>query len=165
MTDKADEVRIDPNTGLNELQALPDEVQAQLDAHRALYQVDPEKAHHWDPICIGVPGGPVQCLLLTYTGRKSGKTLQTVLQYYRLGDKFAVAGTRGGTAEHPAWYLNLVATPKCHIQVGKDGYDATARTLSDEDRAIWWPVVCDEQPEYRVYEKRTTRQIPLIVFD
>jgi deazaflavin-dependent oxidoreductase (nitroreductase family) len=159
------EVRIDPNTGLNELEALPVDVQAILDAHKLQYQTDPANARMWDPIVMGVPGGPVKCLLLTYTGRKSGRTLQTVLQYYELGDMIAVAGTRGGTAEHPDWYLNLVTTPQCHIQIGKDGRDATARTLSDEDRAKWWPAICDEQPEYRVYEKRTTRQIPVVVFD
>jgi deazaflavin-dependent oxidoreductase (nitroreductase family) len=159
------DVKIDPNTGMNELQALPDDVQALLDAHKLLYQTDPANARMWDPIVMGVPGGPVKCLLLTYTGRKSGKTLQTVLQYYELGDKIAVAGTRGGTAEHPSWYLNLVADSKCHIQIGSDGRDAAARTLSAEDRAKWWDQICEEQPEYRVYEKRTTRVIPVVVFD
>jgi hypothetical protein len=88
------EVRIDPTTGMNELQALPDDVQAILDAHKLQYQTDPAGARMWDPIVMGVPGGPVKCLLLTYTGRKSGKTLQTVLQYYDLGDKVAVVGSR-----------------------------------------------------------------------
>jgi deazaflavin-dependent oxidoreductase (nitroreductase family) len=129
------------------------------------YQRDPAAAHMWDPIIMGVPGGPVKCLLLTYTGRKSGKTLQTVIQYYELGEMIAVVGSRGGTEEHPAWYLNLVAEPKCHIHVGAKGRDAVARTLSVEERARWWPAICDEQPEQRVYEARTTRLIPVVVFD
>jgi deazaflavin-dependent oxidoreductase (nitroreductase family) len=159
------EVRIDPNTGMNELQALPVDVQAVLDAHKLQYQSDPVAARMWDPIAMGVPGGPVKCLLLTYTGRKSGKTLQTVLQYYELGETIAVVGSRGGTEEHPTWYLNLVAEPKCHIQVGANGRDAVARTLTDDERAAWWPAICEEQPEQRVYEKRTTRVIPIVVFD
>jgi len=158
-------VRIDPKTGLNELVALPDEVKQKLDEHLQLYQKDPVGAHYWDPIVIGVPGGPVKCLMLTYTGRKSGKQLQTVLQYYILDGKPAVVGTRGGSVDHPLWYLNLVETPECEIQMGADHRKVTARTLNDEERAKYWPQITTEQPEYLVYEKRTTRLIPVVVFD
>lgn len=157
--------RIDPNTGVNELLALPDEVKEQLAKHLALYQQDPVAAHYWDPICIGVPGGPVKCLKLTYTGRKSGKQLETVLQYYWLDGKPAVVGTRGGSVDHPLWYLNLVETPECEIQIAGEHRVAVARTLNDEERAKYWPQITTEQPEYLVYEKRTTRLIPVVVFD
>lgn len=164
MTDEP-AARIDPNTGVNELLALPDEVKEQLAKHLAHYQTDPVAAHYWDPICIGVPGGPVKCLMLTYTGRKSGKQLQTVLQYYWLDGKPAVVGTRGGSVDHPLWYLNLVETPECEVQIAGDHRKVIARTLNDEERAHYWPQITTEQPEYLVYEKRTTRKIPVVVFE
>ncbi len=156
---------IDPATGTDELQALPDGVQAELDAHRAQYLADPVAAHMWDPIVIGVPGGPVKCLLLTYKGRKSGRTLHTSLQYYTLGDMIAIVGSRGGTIEHPVWYLNLLAEPRCHIQVGADGRDAVARTVTGTEREAWWKMIVAEQPEQAVYQTRTTREIPVVVME
>lgn len=156
---------IDPNTKKDELLALPDEVKGELQKHLEFYQRDPVAAHYWDPICIGVPGGPVKCLMLTYTGRKSGKKLQTVLQYYVLDGKYAVVGTRGGSVDHPLWYLNLVETPECEIQVGGEHRKAVARTLDAAERAKYWPQITAEQPEYLVYEQRTSRLIPVVVFD
>ncbi|WP_068076698.1 nitroreductase family deazaflavin-dependent oxidoreductase [Novosphingobium lentum] len=156
---------IDPATKTDELQALPDGVAAELEAHRLQYLTDPVAAHMWDPIVIGVPGGPVKCLLLTYKGRKSGRTLTTALQYYTLGDQIAIVGSRGGTIEHPVWYLNLVDEPKCHIQVGADGRDAVARTVTGAEREAWWAMVTAEQPEQAVYQTRTTREIPVVVMD
>ena len=156
---------IDPATGTDELQALPDGVQAELDAHRDRYLTDPAAAHMWDPIVIGVPGGPVKCLLLTYKGRKSGRTLHTSLQYYTLGDKIAIVGSRGGTVEHPVWYLNLLAEPRCHIQVGAEGRDAVARTATGAERAEWWTMITAEQPVQLEYQERTTREIPVVVLD
>lgn len=164
MTDKTG-AYIDPATKKDELLDLPDSVKAELAKHLALYQTDPVAAHYWDPICIGVPGGPVKCLMVTFKGRKSGKTMQTVLQYYVLDGKYAVVGTRGGSADHPNWYLNLVATPECEIQVAGEHRKVVARTLNDEERAKYWPQITAEQPEYLVYEKRTSRVIPVVVFD
>jgi deazaflavin-dependent oxidoreductase (nitroreductase family) len=156
---------IDPATGTDELQALPDGVQAELDAHKQQYLSDPVAAHMWDPVVIGVPGGPVKCLLLTYTGRKSGRTLHTALQYYTLNGQIAIVGSRGGTAEHPVWYLNLLDKPRCHIQVGAEGRDAVARTVAGAERAEWWAAISTEQPVQLEYQARTTREIPIIVMD
>lgn len=165
-TKAADQVKyIDPATGTDELQALPDGVQAELDAHRNLYLTDPAAAHMWDPIVIGVPGGPVKCLLLTYRGRKSGRMLHTSLQYYELGSKIAIVGSRGGTIEHPVWYLNLLAEPRCHIQVGAESREAVARTVTGAERAAWWASVTAEQPVQLEYQARTTREIPIIVLE
>lgn len=62
-------------------------------------------------------GGPVTCLLLEYHGKKSGRTLHTVLQYYKLDGKVAVVASRGGTAQNPTWYENTVANPECDVRM------------------------------------------------
>ena len=112
--------RIDPATKKDELLGLPDEVKEQLAKHLAHYQVDPVAAHYWDPICIAVPGGPVKCLMLTYVGRKSGKQLQTVLQYYSaklvapstLGRSLSAMVKRQSNAS--SWFKWLQFCAPCH---------------------------------------------------
>jgi deazaflavin-dependent oxidoreductase (nitroreductase family) len=147
------------------LDDLPDTVKRELDAHLAQYLKDPEGAHMWDPIVIGVPGGPVQTLLLTYTGRKSGKTLSTALQYYKLGKQTAIVASKGGTVEHPSWYLNLLTNPECMVQIGTLRAPARARTVEGEERARWWASISKEQPVQLQYQARTPRLIPIVVLD
>lgn len=153
------------STGTDQLTDLPAEVQRELNAHRDLYLQDPDAAHMWDPIVIGVPGGPVACLLLEYRGRKSGKTLHTVLQYYKLDGKVAVVASRGGTAENPTWYENLVANPQCGVRIASARYRAVARTAQGDERTRWWEFITQEQPVQREYQARTTRVIPVVILE
>jgi deazaflavin-dependent oxidoreductase (nitroreductase family) len=147
------------------LEKLPDEVQRELQAHLDQYLRDPKKAHLWDPVVIGVPGGPVKTLLLTCVGRKSGRTLHTVLQYYKMDGRVAIVASRGGTIDHPSWYLNLLAHPGCTVQIAKASSPATTRTVHGEERARWWASITQEQPIQLIYQTRTERVIPVVVFD
>jgi deazaflavin-dependent oxidoreductase (nitroreductase family) len=147
------------------LEKLPDEVQRKLQAHLDQYLRDPEKAHLWDPVDIGVPGGPVKTLLLTCIGRKSGRSLHTVLQYYKMEGEIAIVASRGGTIEHPSWYLNLLAQPRCTVQIAKASSLAMTRTVQGDERARWWSSITKEQPVQLIYQARTERVIPIVVFD
>ncbi len=62
-----------------------------------------------------IAGAPV--LLLTTTGRKTGKQRTTPLAYLEDGDRLVVIGSFGGADVHPAWYLNLVANPDVEVRV------------------------------------------------
>lgn len=168
MTSEADQLKAysSGNTPVNELKVLPDTIQRELNAHCELYRKDPEAAHWWDPIVIGVPGGPVKNLMLTYTGRKSGHTLQTVLQYYERNGQVAVVASRGGTEDHPYWYKNLQEHPECRLQIASRACRARARTLEGAERSAWWDeVILKDQPIQAVYQARTSRQIPVVVMD
>jgi deazaflavin-dependent oxidoreductase (nitroreductase family) len=144
---------------------LSDAVKRQLEAHLQQYLRDPEAAHMWDPIVIGIPGGPVPCLLITMTGRKTGRTLHAVLQYYKVGNEIIIVASRGGTEEHPTWYLNLVANPECTMQIGKTITQVTAHTIPLEKRAPYWDAVTREQPVQLAYQARTSRMIPLLILE
>ena len=66
---------------------------------------------------LGRMGGqPV--LLLQTTGRRSGQTHTTPVQYLADGDAFVVVASNAGARHPPAWYLNLRADPHAHIDVG-----------------------------------------------
>jgi deazaflavin-dependent oxidoreductase (nitroreductase family) len=149
----------------DQLEDLPDEVTRELRKHLALYLTNPAAAHLWDPIIIGVPGGPVKTLLLTHTGRKSGRQLHSVLQYFTLNGVNAVVASRGGTVDHPLWYLNLVANPDCDVRIGTFASRAKARTIDGEARAKWWDLITSEQPEQIKYQSRTSRIIPVVALD
>ncbi|MDB6083855.1 MAG: hypothetical protein JWN43_1736 [Gammaproteobacteria bacterium] len=165
MSNKQDETGGNYYTSAGKLDKLPDEVQRELQAHLEMYLRDPEKAHIWDPIVIGVPGGPVKTLLVTCTGRKSGKKINNVLQYYKLDGVIAIVASRGGTVEHPSWYLNLLADPRCDVRIGKAASPARIRTVEGEERERWWKSITAEQPIQLTYQARCPRIIPVAVLE
>lgn len=147
----------------DESSELPEGVRVAIAEHHAQYLSDPDGAHYWDPAVIGVPGGPVPCLLLFHTGRKSGRRLNSILQYYRMDGEVAIVASKGGVATHPSWYLNLLARPACEVWIGSFRSPATARTVSGTERARWWQHITAEQPVQLEYQARTSREIPVLV--
>lgn len=109
------------------------------------------------------PGVPT--LLLTTRGRRSGELRRTALIYVRDGDAHLVVASNGGSAGHPAWYLNLEADPAVRVQVGAEEFAATARTATDAERERMWPLVTAVWPDYDAYQQRTDRQIPVVVLE
>ena len=67
-----------------------------------------EDGHMWQ----GVP-----CLLLTTTGRKSGSQRRCALIYGMDGTDYIVVASRGGDANHPLWYKNMLDAPTVTLQV------------------------------------------------
>ncbi len=106
-------------------------------------------------------GAPV--LLLTTTGARSGQQRTTPLIYLKDGDDVVLVASQGGMSKSPAWYHNLVKTPDCEVQVGSEVRPMRARRASDEEKAALWPKLLDVYPDYDDYQKRTTRNIPVMV--
>lgn len=149
----------------NDANEFPPEVLAAFADHQEQYRQDPEAAHMWDPIVIGVPGGAVPCLLLFHSGRKSGRRLESVLQYYKRGGEIAIVASKGGMPNHPMWYLNLEAAPDCEVQIAGERRQVRARTVSGSERTAWWQLITAEQLQQLEYERRTGREIPVIVLE
>jgi deazaflavin-dependent oxidoreductase (nitroreductase family) len=116
-----------------------------------------EEGHEWKK---GVP-----TLLLTTRGRKSGKLRRTALIYGTDGDKYMVVASRGGAKHHPAWYLNLRDNPEVEVQVGADKFTARAHTATPDEKARLWPVMAAIWPAYNDYQKKTERDIPVVVLE
>ena len=143
---------------------LPRGAMRHISEHIALYRRDPEKAHLWDSSVIGIPG-PVQTLLLRSRGRKSGEERFAALQYFRVDGDYVVVASKGGLPTHPSWCLNLTENPDCEIQAGAFRARARARIAEGDERQRLWQAASGEQPEYLKYQSRTSREIPVIVFD
>lgn len=108
----------------------------------------------------GWAGGP--SLLLTTTGRKSGKPRTLPLLYLKTARGYALVASFGGSDQHPAWYLNLEANPEVEIQVGPRRIRARAQTADEERRAELWPRLLKLYGGYASYQQRTERKIPVV---
>jgi deazaflavin-dependent oxidoreductase (nitroreductase family) len=106
-------------------------------------------------------GAPV--LLLTTTGRKSGKQRTTPLLYLDDAGRYVVIASVGGAPKHPAWYLNLLTNPAATVEVGKRKLAVTAATASPEERARLWPLAVQMYAGYAGYQAKTTREIPVVI--
>src|SRR5215213_3975027 len=90
----------------------------------------------------GADGGTnptgTKVLLLTTTGRKSGKQITVPLAYFEEGDRLAIVASNGGLGDHPHWYNNLASHPNVRVKVFADEYDAVAKTATASERRRLW---------------------------
>lgn len=113
----------------------------------------------------GRVGGKVQgmpVIVLTTTGRKSGKRRSNPLTAIEHDGHTYIVASKGGDEHHPAWYLNLVAHPDVTVQRGGRTEAMTARVLTAEERAEVWPIVTRTFKGYANYQRKTEREIPVI---
>jgi len=101
-------------------------------------------------------------LLLTTTGRRTGRLHTVPLPYFADGDKMIVVGSASGAERHPAWVLNLIANPRVTVQYLADSGPAQAEVLDGDERKAMWERITAEAPWYADYQQRTSREIPLI---
>jgi deazaflavin-dependent oxidoreductase (nitroreductase family) len=104
-------------------------------------------------------------LILTTTGRKSGQQRRHPLIYQKHGRDYLVVASKGGADEPPSWYLNLVAHPDVHVQVKGDKFEARARTATPEEKPEMWREMTAAWPAYDDYQKKTSREIPVVVLE
>jgi deazaflavin-dependent oxidoreductase (nitroreductase family) len=123
---------------------------------RAYRETDGEQGYHWRGTTI---------LLLTTTGRASGEERTTPLIYRDDDGKWVVVASKGGSPDHPDWYKNLVANSNATIQVKRDRIPVRARTAQDAERARLWEAMAEVWPAYRDYERKTDREIPVVVLE
>lgn len=104
----------------------------------------------------GLPG-----ILLTVVGRKSGLPRSTPLLCTPYGDGVLIAGSNFGGPHMPAWVGNLRAAGTALVRFRGVETPMVARELEGEDRAEAWQQMLRTWPNYRLYEERTDRTIPV----
>jgi deazaflavin-dependent oxidoreductase (nitroreductase family) len=110
------------------------------------------------------PGAP-PTLLLDHVGAKSGTARTTPLTYLRDGDDVVLVASKGGYPKNPAWFHNLRAHPDTTVQVGRAHRAVHARVATPEERERLWPKVVDLYSGYADYQRRTEREIPLVILE
>lgn len=128
------------------------------DEHVRRYEAtDGEEGHIW------VNDAP--CLILTTTGRKTGKERKFPLIYQEDDGGYVVVASNGGADEHPGWYHNLTENPEVKVQVKESRFVALARTADRAERERLWPKMAAVWPDYNTYQKKTDREIPVVVLE
>ena len=109
-----------------------------------------------------VPSGAPICLLTTL-GRRSGRRRTVPLLYMPDGNDLVIVASRGGMGSHPAWYLNLLATPVASVQIGVSTTQVRARDATTAERKRLWPALTAAYPHFDAYQARTSRSIPVVI--
>jgi deazaflavin-dependent oxidoreductase (nitroreductase family) len=108
-----------------------------------------------------VAGMPV--LLLTTTGRRSGKPRTTPLTFFRDGADLVAIASNGGADRPPDWSLNLQQNPRAIVEIGTEELTVQARTASAEERERLWVGITATYSGYARYQNKTARQIPVLI--
>lgn len=116
---------------------------------------------------VGWDAASMPVVELTTIGRRSGRRHTVMLTSpLQEGDTWVLVASRGGDDRHPAWFLNLRDTPEVEAVVrGGERRPMRARVAGAEERAELWPRVTAAQPRYAGYQRRTRREIPLVVLE
>jgi deazaflavin-dependent oxidoreductase (nitroreductase family) len=107
-----------------------------------------------------VQGMPV--LLLTTTGRRSGRRRTNAVGYVPDGDDLLVVGSAGGEPGHPAWALNLRTNPEADVEVGAERFRVRGEWTGSEERERLWREITDRYPFFGPYQAKAGRTIPVI---
>jgi deazaflavin-dependent oxidoreductase (nitroreductase family) len=103
-------------------------------------------------------------LYLTTVGAKSGQRRTAPVMRFDDGpDTWLIVASRGGTADHPAWFYNLAKQPdQVEIEIDGRRLAVTPRRLTGEERAVAWERIKRERKNFAGYERKTDREIPVI---
>jgi deazaflavin-dependent oxidoreductase (nitroreductase family) len=131
--------------------------------------------NHWNSRMIedfrangGKVGGPFEgapMLLLHTTGAKTGEARVNPMVYQADGDKMVVFASYGGAPKNPAWFHNLMAGGPASIEVGTDTFPVSARVTEGAERDTYWSKQKQDMPGFAEYERKTTREIPVVVLE
>ena len=103
---------------------------------------------------------------LTVTGRKSGLPRKTLLTAPIMdANKVVLVASNGGDDRDPEWFRNLQAEPQVEVKVIATGEvrRLRARVADAEEKAAMWPKIVAAHKGYAGYQKRTQRDIPVVV--
>ncbi|MCU1462803.1 MAG: deazaflavin-dependent nitroreductase family protein [Acidimicrobiales bacterium] len=97
-------------------------------------------------------------------GRKTGIARATLLTApIAEDDRVVLIASKGGDDRHPEWYLNLEANPDVELTIGRTTTSMRARTASGDEKAELWPRITAAYKGYAGYQRRTTRDIPVVI--
>ncbi|GGI48519.1 deazaflavin-dependent oxidoreductase (nitroreductase family) [Agromyces flavus] len=113
---------------------------------------------------VGWRIGGMPTVRLHTTGRHSGQPRTTMLSAPIVeADRVVLVASKGGSDRHPAWYLNLVASPEAVLDLREGTRAVRARTASPAEKAVLWPRIVTAYAGYARYQRRTRRDIPVVI--
>lgn len=104
-------------------------------------------------------------LLLTTTGAKSGQPRTSPLAYSKDGDRFVILASKAGEPTNPDWYHNLLAHSEVTVELGAERFAARASVTEGLERERLFAQHVAQMPGFAEYQRKTTRQIPVVVLE
>lgn len=104
-------------------------------------------------------------LLLTTIGAKSNRLYTTPVVYTRDGDNLVIIASKGGAPTNPDWYFNLVVHPMAIVELPGARFQVRSRVATGAERDRLFNNQAREMPNFADYQRKTTRQIPVIVLE
>jgi deazaflavin-dependent oxidoreductase (nitroreductase family) len=102
-------------------------------------------------------------LLLTTTGRKSGKPRTMPLGYFKHDGGYVITASNSGSDHHPGWYYNLKSSSLARIQIKNNRIPVRAEEVTGDERERLWSELIRISPGYADYQKHTSRKIPMVI--
>jgi deazaflavin-dependent oxidoreductase (nitroreductase family) len=87
------------------------------------------------------------------------------MMYMWVDGGYAVFASKAGAPSNPDWYHNLLAHPKVTAEIGTSTVELIARVAEDGERERIWAAQKAAYPGFADYERKTTRQIPVIILE
>lgn len=128
-------------------------------AHTRLYEASDGRIGGW----VGPPIFGQPALLLSVTGRKSGKTRSTPLVYFEDSGNYVVVGSDGAARRDPQWWKNLQENPNATVRVGRKKFAARASLATGAERDRLWKIAKTKNPMWGKYQTQTRRTLPIVV--
>ncbi len=123
---------------------------------RVYRETNGERGYHWRGTTI---------LLLSTTGRASGEERTTPLIHRTDDGRWVIIASKGGAPDHPGWFKNLQRDPNATIQVKGESIPVRASTADGQERARLWQLMTESWPAYDDYQRKTNREIPVVVLE
>jgi F420H(2)-dependent quinone reductase len=105
---------------------------------------------------LAITGPPLfDVLLLTTTGRRTGRPRTTPVIYVRDGDRLVVSSEHTGQQRPAAWPLNVKADPRVTVRLGADTAPYRGRPAAADELERYWPALVEAWPAHATYRERS----------
>jgi len=136
------------------------------------YQLSPFRPGHppIDKALYRLTGGRVMTgwvvvdmLLITTSGRKTGRPFTTPVVFVCHGEDILLVATNGGKPGQPQWFRNVRANADARLGIRGSERDYRARIASADEHRELWPVLVKRNPSYLTYRERKGQDLPIVV--
>jgi deazaflavin-dependent oxidoreductase (nitroreductase family) len=100
-------------------------------------------------------------ILLTATGRTSGRPRTVALFAFPIEADWIVVASRGGSGRVPDWAHNLAAQPRAEVRHRSVCLGVVARELAGDEYELAFELAATTYPGYRLYRRSARHHIPI----